>query len=373
MSKKTAKVKDKIKHAKRQLLHRYYVSLIYNSFQSLTDGVVVNNDGPYQVLSLDFPIVPDDRFHSWDIVLYKRAKCTNCVNLIFIEVKSVSKNFVIEEYKEKVKQTMELMTTWQGEPLVIEVGGTYTNVGCVEFVIAAPPTETGPLRNRFTETTFVSPVILWGIDDGSKVHQTGKIAHIFIPYISETHIKKFPMCGATQDSISDGDRPLKADHQNKWYNSEVRRSLDDTGKPILLQDNLTRNNDAELLNFLNSPNVHSKNYVPGRIPMIDNIVNLAIVYLGGPLSGKGKDLAKADVEWIKEIDEYFRSFGLVGKNYGEIYFQLLKYVGKFKQSSLSPNSYYMTKPKSSDFYKFIDSVTAKVLKFYESEHTEKIL
>lgn len=370
MAKKTAKVNDKIKEAKTQLLHRYYVSLIYNSFQSLTDGVVLDDDGPYQVLSLDFPIVPNHRFHSWDIVLYKKLKDRDSVNLIFVEVKSASRNFSVVDYREKVRQTMELLTISIGDPFEIEVGGTYTDVNCVEFVIAGPPTEIGPLRNRFTQTTFVSPVILWGIDDGSKVHQTGKIAHIFIPYITETHIKKFPMCGEIRN---EGSYPLKSDDEKRWYNSEIKRSLDNSGKPVLPQDNLTKNNDSDLLYFLSTPNVNSKSYVPGRIPMIDHIVNLAIVYLGGPLSGKGKDLAKADSEWIKEIDEFFRSFGLVGKNYGETYFNLLRCIGKFIQSSLSPNSYYMTKPNSSDFYKFIDTSTAKVLKCFESEHTEKIM
>ena len=372
LPKMTAKVKDKIREAKRQLLHRFYVSLIYNCFQNLTQGEATEDDDPYHVLSLDSPISGVDKFHSWDIVLYKQNYGMNSVDLVFIEVKSSSKNFMVNEYKEKVKQTLELMTRSNGEPLFFNVAGTDTNVGCAEFVIAAPPTDIDQLRNRFTETTVMCPVIIWGIDDGTKPHQVGKVAHIYIPYVTETRIKAFPMCKSYKGDTSRENGLLVANHENSWYFTDIKRSYDTGGNPIQPLENLTKNNSDQLLALLNSPNVSSRNYVPGRIPMIDNVVNLAILYLGGPLSGKGKDIAKSDTEWITEIDEYFRSFGLIGKDYGETYFKLFKCIKKLKASSLNPNSYYVTKPKSQDYDKFIEYVTSKVLKCIEEEHTKKI-
>lgn len=370
---KTAETKDNIKEARTQLMHRYFVSLIYNSVQSLAGDNGSMVDDLYQVYTLDFLITSDNRFHSWDIVLYRKTQDQDCASVVFVEVKSQAKNLVVESYREKVKQTMELLVESFEGPLKIKIDDELVNVCCVEFVIAAPPSEIGHLRNRFTETPYKNPVILWQIDDGTRVHQSGKVAHVSIPYVAETRIKSFPNCKSRRNSHREENEPLMADFSNEWFNTEIEREKNENGNLLFPQDNLTKNNDDDLLNFLSSPNVISKNYVPGRIPMIQHAVNVAVLYKNGPLSRKGKDLSKAEFEWIRDIEDFFAGFGLGGIEYGEIYVKMLKGIGRLKQSELNPNSLYLSKPKSNDPTKLIDALVPKIMKYIESEHTGKIV
>ena len=368
-AKKTSEFKDRMEKANRQLIHRRYVSLIYNAFQNRITDDLSKELNLYSNYQIDMKIEdPDSNMASWDLVLFKEEDSLKSVDLIFIDVKTSVKGLNLEsEIRKKIGKTISTLGKGEDQRLRIKMGVTEKIISCIEFVIASPPDSQGELRNKFQATNKICPVILWQIDDSSAVQNEQFVGKLSISYVSEPDIGVYPLCRSRTAKKGIADECFLLKDGDGWYFKECTKE----GK----HENLKKHNQEELNEFLRDPNITSKALIPGRAPMIENLVNEAVLLTNGPLSGKGEKVSKTKDEWKRLVDEYFNEYGLINYNntttYGEFYVEHLIGADILIPSTLSPNSFFVKKI-SGPPEKILQNIINKVVK-YERQNRTKTL
>lgn len=368
-AKKTSEFKDRVGNANRQLIHRRYVSLIYNAFQNRTTEDLSTELDLFSNLQIDMKIEdPDSDMGSWDLVLFKEEASLSSVDLIFIEVKTSVKGLNLEhEIRKKIGKTISTLGKGADKKLRIKIGGCEKIISCIEFVIASPPDSQGDLRNKFQETNKICPIILWQIDDSSAVQSEQFVGKLSIQYISEKGIRVYPLCRSrTVIKEIDDDCYLLKDSEEWYFKEDIKKDK---------LENLKKHNQEELNLFLGSPNITSKALIPGRVPMIDNVINEVVLMTNGPLAGKGEKVSKTKDEWKRLIDEYFNEYGLFDYNnkttYGELYVEELIGANILIPSELSPNSFFVKKISGSP-EKILKNIIDKVFEYEAKSKTKSL-
>lgn len=366
-AKKTSEFQDRKKNANRQLIHRKYVSLIYNAFQNKTTEDISNDKPFFSNYQIDMKIDdPDSKNSSWDLVLFKEEASLATVDLIFIEVKTSVKGLNLEdEIRKKIGKTISTLAIKPDKKLRIKIGDCEKTISCIEFVIASPPDCQGDLRNKFHATNKLCPIILWQIDDSSAVQSDQFVGKLSIQYISEQGIGVYPLCPSRKAKSGVIDDCYLLCDSGEWYSREVNRKENCR--------NLRKHNLEEMNVFLRKPNITSGALIPGRSSMIDNVVNEVVLITNGPLSGKGEKISKTRDEWMKVIDEFFKEYGLnmydEKTTYGDFYSKQLIGAGILMKSNLNPNSYFV-KNISGKLDKILNITLKKV---FEYEEKNKIM
>lgn len=368
-TKRTSEFKDRMKNAKTQLVHRSYVSLIYNAFQNRITEDLSKTLVLFSNYQIDMKIEdPDSDMGSWDLVLFKEEDSLNSVDLIFIEVKSSVKGLNLEhEIRKKIGKTISTLGKGADKKLRIKIGGNEKIISCIEFVIAAPPDSQGDLRNKFQATNKICPIILWQIDDSSAVQSDQFVGKLSIPYITEQGIGVYPLCCSRTAKKGIGGNCYLLKDSEEWYFKECIK--------IDKLDNLKKHNQEDLNLFLGVQNVTSKALIPGRAPMIDNLVNEVVLMINGPLSGKGEKVSKTKDEWQRLIDEYFNEYGIFNYNnktsYGEFYVEQLIGANILIPSELSQNSFFVKKISGTP-EKILKNIMNKVFEYEKKSRTKTL-
>ncbi len=366
---KTSEIKEREKQAERQLIHRKYVSLIYNGFQNRTTEDLTKDSNLFSNYQIDMKIDdPESKMSSWDLVLFKEEVDLDTVDLIFVEVKTSVKSLNLEEeIRNKIGKTISTLGKNEDGKLRIKMGDREKIISCIEFVVASPPDCQGDLRNKFQATNKCCPIILWQIDDSSAVQSEQFVGKLSIQYISEQGIKVYPLCRSRQAKNGIVNDCYLLNDNEEWYSKEVIK-----GDKL---DNLKKHNHEELNLFLESPNITSLALIPGRSPMIDNLVNDVVLITNGPLSGKGEQVSKTKNEWKIVIDEFFNEYGLVNYDdkttYGEYYSEQLIGANILIRSKLNPNSFYIKKTSRKP-EKILDHIMNKVFNYEKKNRTQTL-
>ena len=367
---KNSEFTDREKNAKRQLRHREYVSLIYNGFQNRITEELSIEQNPFSNYQIDMQIEKSrSEMSSWDLVLFKEEPKLNTVDLVFIEVKTSVKGLKLEDdIRNKIGKTISALSKGDGRELFIKMGDCEKKISCIEFVIASPSDCQGDLRNKFRSTDKCCPIILWQIDNSSSVQSEQFVGKISIQYVSEQGIKVYPLCYSRRAKNWISEEYNFLSNFKEWYSKEVKREEK--------FDNLKKHNDERLNSFLRSPNITSRALIPGRSPMIDNLVNDVVLITNGPLSGKGEMVSKTKAEWARVINEFFKGYGLENYDdeitYGEFYSEQLIGAGILTRSELTLNSYYIDKKMSGKSEKVLKSIINKVLKYEKQKRTQTL-
>ena len=368
-AKKTSQFKDKMENANRQLIHRRYVSLIYNAFQNRTTDDLSKELNLYSNYQIDMKIEdPDSDMGSWDLVLFKEEDSLKSVDLIFIEVKTSVKGLNLEsEIRKKIGKTISTLGKGEDQKLRIKMGVDERIISCIEFVIASPPDSQGDLRNKFQSTTKICPIILWQIDDSSAVQNDQFVGKLSISYISEPNIGVYPLCRSRTAKKGIGCECFLLKDSEEWYFKDHKKEDK--------QGNLRKHNREKMNEFLRNTNITSKALIPGSAPMIENVVNETVLLTNGPLSGKGEKVSKTKDEWKRLVDEYFNEYGLFNYNstttYGEFYIEQLIGADILIPSELSPNSFFVKKI-SGPPDKILQKIIKKVIS-YEGQNRTRTL
>ncbi|MHB1440903.1 MAG: hypothetical protein ACYCWK_09330 [Cuniculiplasma sp.] len=349
------------------MLHRKYVSLIYNGFQNRTTEDLTEESDLFSNYRIDMEIDdPVTKMSSWDLVLFREEENLDTVDMIFIEVKTSVKSLNLEEeIRNKIGKTISTLVKNRDGKLRIKMGDQEKIISCIEFVVASPPDCQGELRNKFQATNKYCPIILWQIDDSSAVQSEQFVGKLSIQYASEQGVKVYPLCCSRQAKSGIVNDCYLLNNNEEWYSMEKPK-----GAKL---DNLKKHNHEKLNSFLESPNINSLALIPGRSTMIDNLVNDVVLITNGPLSGKGEMVSKTKNEWKSVIDEFFNEYGLVNYDdkttYGEYYSEQLIGANILIQSKLTPNSFYVKKTSGKP-EKILSFIMNKVFSYEKKNRTQ---